>query len=90
MRLTAPVDVRLGAKPAAEVAMMLGIIAFVGEHGADAGHDRKGGQEQALEDEGVVDVGRGHDAGHRHAIPVHRDMVLGALNRPGFPGGRFV
>src|ERR1700761_1332065 len=49
-------DVRLGAKAAAEVAMMLGVIAVVGEHRADPGHDRKGGQEQALEDERVVTV----------------------------------
>src|ERR1700741_4594413 len=78
MRLTALVDVRLGAKAAAEVAMMLGVIAFGGEHRADAGHDREGGEEQALEEERVVDVGRGHGAGHRHAIPVGCDMVLGA------------
>ena len=58
--------------------MGLGIIALVRKHRADPGHDRKGGQEQALEDERVVDVGRGHSAGHRHAIPVGCDMVLGA------------
>jgi hypothetical protein len=33
MRLTALVDVRLSAKAATEVAVMLGVIAFVGEHG---------------------------------------------------------
>src|ERR1700761_8725282 len=69
MRLTALVDVRLGAEPATEVAVVLGIIAFVREHRADPGHDRESGEEQALEDEPVVDVGRGHGAGHRHAIP---------------------
>src|ERR1700759_135691 len=76
MRSTALVDMRLGAKAAAEIAMMLGVIAFVGEHRADPGHDREGGEEQALEDERVIDVGRGHGAGHRHAIPVHREWYL--------------
>ena len=49
--------------------MMFGVIAFVGEHGLDAGHDSEGGEKQVLEDERVVDVGRGHGAGHWHAIP---------------------
>ena len=78
MRLTALVDVRLGAKPATEVAVVLGIIALVRKHRANPGHDRKGGQEQALEDERVVDVGRGDGAGHRHAIPVGCDVILAA------------
>ena len=39
--------------------MMLGIVAFVGEHGPDPGHDGEGGQEQPLEHQSVVDVGRG-------------------------------
>ena len=42
---------RLGAKAATEVAVVLGVIALVGEHGVDPGHDGEGGQEQALEDE---------------------------------------
>src|SRR4051812_4277034 len=37
--------------------MVLGVIAFVGEHGPDPGHYGKGGQKQPLEDERVVDVG---------------------------------
>src|SRR3954464_1262870 len=49
----------LDTEVAAESAMTLGVIPFVREHGPDAGHDREGGQEQALENERVVDVGRG-------------------------------
>src|SRR5919206_432239 len=59
MRLTALVDVGLGAEGAAQLAVVLGVVALVGEHGADARHDREGGEEQPLEDEGVVDLGRG-------------------------------
>src|ERR1700759_2796204 len=76
--MTALVDVRLGPQPATEGAVGAGGLAFFGEPRADPGHDRESGEEQALKDERVVDVGRGHGAGHRHAIPVHRDVVLGA------------
>src|SRR4051794_41299556 len=71
-------DLWLSAELAAEVAVVLGIVALVGENRADAGHDREGGQEQALEDERVVDIGRGHSAGHRYAVPVSSDVVFGA------------
>jgi len=54
MWLAALVNARLGAKAAREIAVALGIVAFVGEHRADAGHDGEGGEEQALEDERVV------------------------------------
>jgi cellulose biosynthesis protein BcsQ len=82
MRPTAFVEARLGPKRAAQFAVGLGIVALVAEHGADPGHDREGTQEQALEQDRVVDVGRGGGAGHRHAVPVHRDMVLGAPLAP--------
>ncbi len=49
--------------------MVLGIIPLVGEHGADAGHDRECRQEQPVEDQRVVDVGRGGGAGDRNAAP---------------------
>src|SRR5687768_6268002 len=39
--------------------MVLGIIAFVGEHRPDPGHDREGSQKQALEDQCIVDIGGG-------------------------------
>ena len=58
--------------------MMLGIVAFVGEHGPDPRHDGKGGQEQALEHQSVIDVGRRGRAGDRHAVADGRDVVLGA------------
>src|SRR5215203_5156841 len=67
-----------GSELAAEVAVVLGVIALVSEDRADAGHDCEGGQEQALEDERVVDVGRGHSAGHWYAIPVSSNVVFGA------------
>jgi len=51
---TARVNVRLGAEPTTEVAVVLGTIAFVREHRDDADHDREGSQEQPLEDECVV------------------------------------
>ena len=35
-----------------------------------------------LEDEGVVDVGRGRGAGHRHPVPVGGDVVLAAPLAP--------
>src|SRR5690242_13361142 len=40
-RLTALVDARLGTKGAAQLAMMLRVVAFVGEYRANAGHDRE-------------------------------------------------
>src|SRR3954447_14110340 len=70
MRPTALVNVRLGAELAAEVAVVFGVIALVGEDRADASHDREGRQEQALEDERVIDIGCGDGAGHRNAVPV--------------------
>src|SRR3954452_24925551 len=56
-RLAALVEARLGPERPAQLAVGLGIVALVGEHRADAGHDREGAQEQALEQQGVVDVG---------------------------------
>src|SRR4051794_6922540 len=83
------VDVGFSIERAAESPIGLGVIAFVGEDGADAGRDREGGQEQPLEDEGVVDVGGGGKTSDRDAGPVDRDMVLraalGAVRRVG-PG----
>src|SRR3954452_4647454 len=58
--------------------MRLGVVAFIGEHGSDASHNREGGQEQPLEDERIVDVRRCGETGHRHAITVHGDMILGS------------
>src|SRR4051812_5513293 len=58
------VDLGLDTEEAAQLAMRLGVIAFVREHGPDPGHDREGSQEQALEDERVIDVG-----GRCHTIP---------------------
>jgi hypothetical protein len=49
-----------------------------GAHGPDTGHDCEGGQEQPLEEERVIDIGRRGEAGDRHAVPVGRDVVLGA------------
>src|SRR4051812_39100079 len=45
-RLAALVDAGLGTKGAAQIAMVLSVVAFVCEHGANAGHDCEGGQEQ--------------------------------------------
>src|SRR3954452_14935060 len=59
MWLAALVDARFGAELPAEIAMMLGIVAFVGEHGPDPRHDGEGGQEQPLEHQSVIDVRRG-------------------------------
>jgi hypothetical protein len=53
--LIAFVNAGLGSKGAAQITMMLSLVAFVGEHRADAGHDREGGQEQPLEDERAID-----------------------------------
>src|SRR4051812_37529058 len=66
------------AELAAEVAVVLSIVALVGENRTDAGHDCEGGQEQALDNERVVDIGRGHGAGHRYAVPVSPNVVFGA------------
>src|SRR3954462_7305133 len=72
------VDLGLDTEVAAESAMTLGVIPFVREHRPDPGHDRKGGQEQALEDERVIDVGRGRNTRDRHPVSIHRDIVLRA------------
>src|SRR4051794_6600817 len=78
VRATTLVDAWLGAEPAAKVAVALSVVPFVRKDRADAGHDREGGEEQALKDERVVDIGRGHSAGHRYAVPVSSDVVFGA------------
>jgi hypothetical protein len=77
-RLAAPVDAGLGAELPTQIPMALGVVAFVGEHGPDAGHDGEGSEEQPLEDERVVDVGRCGGARDRHAVPGDRDVILGA------------
>src|SRR4051795_11619078 len=53
-RLTTLVDARLGPEGAAQLAMMFADLAFVGQYGAKASHDREGGQEQPLEDKRVI------------------------------------
>src|SRR4051812_48164822 len=82
MWLAALVDAGFGAELPAEIAMMLGIVAFVGEHGPDPRHDGKGGQEQPLEYQSVVDVGCSGRTGDRHAVAPGRDVVLGAPLAP--------
>src|SRR3954452_11788655 len=69
-------DAGFGAELPAEIAMMFGIVALVGEHGPDPRHDGEGGQEQPLEHQSVIDVRRGGRTGDRHAGA--RDGVLGA------------
>ena len=60
---------RLDVEAAAQFAMVFGVVFFIREHGADAGHNREGGQEQPLEDKRVVDICRGGNAGDWHADP---------------------
>lgn len=79
VRPTPLVQAGLGTEVAAEITVGLGIITLVGEHGPDADHDGKGVQEQALEQHRVIDVGRGHGTGDRHAITRGGEVVLGAL-----------
>jgi len=71
-------DAGFGAELPAEIAMMFGIVALVGEHGPDPRHDGEGGQEQPLEHQSVVDVGRRGRAGDGHTVAPGRDVVLGA------------
>src|SRR3954454_14357303 len=52
--------------------------AFVREHSPDTGHNRKGSQEQPLEDKCVVDIGRRREAGDRYAVPIGCDVVFAA------------
>jgi len=47
---------RLGPEAAAQGAIGLGIVAVVGDHGPDPSHHGKGGQEQALEQDGSGSV----------------------------------
>src|SRR4051812_27989464 len=75
-------DAGFGAELPAEIAMMFGIVAFVGEHGADPRHDGKSGQEQPLEHQSVIDVRRGGHAGDGHAVTHSRDVVFGAPFAP--------
>jgi|1186.fasta_scaffold191877_1 hypothetical protein len=69
------VDVGLGAEPAAQFAMMLSVIVLVREPGPDAGRDGKGGREQPLERQGVIDIRRRDRAGDRHAVASGRDVM---------------
>ena len=77
MRPAALMELRLGAEGPTQLAVGFSVIALVREHGPDLGHDGEGGQEQALEQHRIVDVGRRGRAGYRHAITGHCDMVLG-------------
>lgn len=72
-------DTGIGDEAAIQGVVVLGVIAAVGEHDADAGHNGESGQEQALEHNCVIDVGRGRHACDRHAVAGDRDVVLGAL-----------
>ena len=76
-RLTSQVDPRRDTEEAAQIAMVLSVVPFVGEHGADPGHNREGGQEQALEDERIVNIGGGGHARNRHAASIYCDVVFG-------------
>jgi hypothetical protein len=40
----APIDLWLGAKGVAQLAVVLGVVLLIREHSPDAGHDREGGQ----------------------------------------------
>jgi len=75
-RLAAFVDVRLGAKAAAQGAIGLGIVAPTGEQHCDPGHNGEGGKEQALEQDGVVDIGRGGYARDRHTLAGDCDLAF--------------
>src|SRR3954452_297864 len=76
-RLTSQVDLRRDTEEAAQIAMVLSVVPFVGEHGADPGHNREGSQEQALEDERIVNIGGGGHARNRHAVSIYCDVVFG-------------
>src|SRR4051794_31723995 len=67
---------------AAQLAMMLSLVALVGEYRANAGHDREGSQEQPLEDKRVIDIGGGREAGDRHALAIGGNVVFGASLGP--------
>jgi len=67
---------------AAQLTAGLGVVALVGKRRPDPGQDGEGGLEQALEQDGVVDIGRRGHAGDRQAVPVDRDVVLGPLLGP--------
>ena len=81
MRLATLADTRLGAAPAAQVTVALGVVSFVGKGGPDPGLDDERGPEQALEQQGLVDVGSGGSTGHRQATSVDRDVVFGSRLR---------
>jgi hypothetical protein len=78
VRPFALVDAGLNNEGAAQITVVLGVVSFVGDHGADTGHDGEGGEEQALEDDGVVDVGGCGRARDGDAVRSDRDVVLGA------------
>ncbi len=68
-------DLGLGSEGAAQIAMLLSVITLVREtlgreHGPEAGHDRKGSQEQALEDPRVIDGGGRRHTRDRSPIPI--------------------
>ena len=83
------VDLGRDPEEAAQIAMMLGVVALIGEHRPDAGHHRVGSQEQPLEDERVIDIGGGCHTRNRHAVSIHRNIVLRApLGAVGGVGSR--
>src|SRR4051794_11216401 len=88
-RLATLVDLGRDTEEAAELAMVLGVVALIGEHGPDAGHHGKGGQKQPLEDERVVDIGGRCHTRDRHPVSVYRDILLRApldTSCPAWPG----
>jgi hypothetical protein len=72
-------DLGLDVEAAAQVAMIFGVVSFIREPGANAGHNREGGRKQPREGKRVVEVRRCRDAGDRYAVSVSCDRVLGAL-----------
>src|SRR4051812_37816209 len=69
----------LDVEAAAQFAMVFGVLSFIGEHGADAGDERKSSREQPLESKRVIDVRGCGDAGERHAVCLGCDRGRGAL-----------
>ena len=75
-----------GSAPKAQHRSRLGSASypFVGEYGADAGHDGEYGAKQALEDDGVVDVGGGGRARDGDAVRPDCDVVPNLNSFGGF------
>jgi hypothetical protein len=58
--------------------MPFGIVTFVGAYAQDVAHDREGHEEQAFEDECVIDICSSRQTGHWYAISIDCHVVLGA------------